>query len=141
MARGGARGRLYRILSLGSRDASDGGAARDRAAVRILGTIGVPLAIGAGAVAWRLAGIGAGIATIAIGLTLSLLIALRLAARFDQDWLIRTLDARRPDMEDSAALLFADDATLGPLQRLQPMNRSNRDTDFPAGAAASRNSA
>ena len=42
---GGTRGRLYRILALGSRDASDARAARDRAIVRVLGTIGVPLAV------------------------------------------------------------------------------------------------
>ncbi|MEG8220969.1 DUF4175 domain-containing protein, partial [Sphingomonas sp. HH69] len=94
--------------------------------------IGVPLAIGAGALAWRLAGISAAIATLTICLTLSLLIALRLAARFDQDWLIRTLDARRPDMEDSAALLFADEASLGPLQRLQRARLTARiDADTP----------
>ncbi|MFP5434104.1 MAG: DUF4175 domain-containing protein, partial [Alphaproteobacteria bacterium] len=94
--------------------------------------IGVPLSIAACALAWRLVGMGTAIAAIAIGLTLSLLIALRLAARFDQDWLIRTLDARRPDMEDSAALLFADDATLGPLQRLQRARLTARiDADTP----------
>jgi len=42
---GGARGRFSRIVSLGSRDATDAGAARDRVVVRVLGTIGVPLAI------------------------------------------------------------------------------------------------
>lgn len=105
--------------------------ARKRAFLNAI-AIGVPLALGAGAVAWRLAGIGAGIATITIGLTLSLLIAQRLAARFDQDWLIRALDARRPDMEDSAALLFADDASLGPLQRLQQARLTARiDADTP----------
>jgi len=41
----GARGRLYRMLSLGSRDRSDASAARDRVVVRVLGTIGVPVAI------------------------------------------------------------------------------------------------
>lgn len=41
----GARGRLYRVLSLGSRDGSDASAARDRVVVRVLGTIGVPVAI------------------------------------------------------------------------------------------------
>lgn len=41
----GARGRLYRVLSLGSRDRSDASAARDRVVVRVLGTIGVPVAI------------------------------------------------------------------------------------------------
>jgi len=44
-AAGGARGRIYGIAALGSRDASDARAARDRAIVRVLGTIGVPLAV------------------------------------------------------------------------------------------------
>jgi Ni/Fe-hydrogenase subunit HybB-like protein len=41
----GFRSRVYRILSLGSRDRSEAGAARDRRIVRILATIGVPVAI------------------------------------------------------------------------------------------------
>jgi len=105
--------------------------ARNRAFLNAI-AIGMPLAIGAGAVAWRLVGISAAIAAIAISLAILLLVALRLAARFDQDWLIRTLDARRPDMEDSAALLFADEASLGPLQRLQRARLTARiDADTP----------
>jgi molybdopterin-containing oxidoreductase family membrane subunit len=42
---GGLRGRLYRVLSLGSRDDSDRSAARDLTVVRVLATIGVPVAI------------------------------------------------------------------------------------------------
>jgi molybdopterin-containing oxidoreductase family membrane subunit len=41
----GLRGVFNRALSLGSRDTSKGAAARDRRVVRILGTIGVPVAI------------------------------------------------------------------------------------------------
>jgi protein NrfD len=39
------RGSIYRVLSLGSRDVSAAGAARDHRVVRTLATIGVPLAI------------------------------------------------------------------------------------------------
>lgn len=39
------RGRIYKLLSLGSRDTSPEHAARDRKVVRVLATIGVPLAI------------------------------------------------------------------------------------------------
>ncbi len=39
------RGRLYRLLSLGSRDTSAKSAARDRRIVRVLATVGVPLAV------------------------------------------------------------------------------------------------
>lgn len=48
------------------------------------------------------------------------------AARLGQGWLVRRLDARRADLEDSAALLFADPGTLGPIQRLQQARVSQR---------------
>jgi len=41
----GWRARAYRVLTLGSRDDSDASAARDRRVVRVLATIGVPVAI------------------------------------------------------------------------------------------------
>ena len=41
----GLRARLYRLLALGSKESSDESARRDRRIVRILGTIGVPVAI------------------------------------------------------------------------------------------------
>jgi molybdopterin-containing oxidoreductase family membrane subunit len=41
----GWRGSVYRALSLGSRDLTDAAAARDRTVVRVLATIGVPVAI------------------------------------------------------------------------------------------------
>ena len=71
------------------------------------------------AVAERLA--GAGVATL-IGLT-GLAAAIGFIAwrarRINRRWLARRLDARRPDMEDSAALLFARRAEISELQRLQ----------------------
>ena len=54
-----------------------------------------------------------------IGFFLLTMFAWRRARRFDRQWLIRQLDARRVDMEDSADLLFAEEARLSPLQRLQ----------------------
>lgn len=44
-SRPGLRGRLYRVLALGSRDTSKAGAQRDRKIVRALATVGVPLAV------------------------------------------------------------------------------------------------
>ena len=41
----GLRGRIYKLLTLGSGDLSEAGAVRDRKVVRVLATIGVPLAI------------------------------------------------------------------------------------------------
>ncbi|NUS39125.1 MAG: hypothetical protein HOQ02_08895 [Lysobacter sp.] len=50
--------------------------------------------------------------------TAALVLAWRAARRIDDAWLAHRLDARRPDMEDSASLLFAR-GTLSPLQALQ----------------------
>ncbi|NJR78899.1 DUF4175 domain-containing protein [Sphingomonas corticis] len=79
----------------------------------------------------------AGVATLVIGAPLAAATALwslplaivllaatavaawRRARRFDRRWLVRRLDARHAAAQDSADLLFADPATLGPLQRLQ----------------------
>lgn len=44
-AKPGLRGRFYRVLSLGSRETSETASARDEKVVRVLGTIGVPIAI------------------------------------------------------------------------------------------------
>lgn len=41
----GAKGAIYRVLALGSRNASASSASRDRRVVRVLATIGVPVAI------------------------------------------------------------------------------------------------
>ena len=41
----GAKGAIYRVLALGSREASPSSASRDRRVVRVLATIGVPVAI------------------------------------------------------------------------------------------------
>jgi molybdopterin-containing oxidoreductase family membrane subunit len=41
----GLKGRAYRVLTLGSRDLSEASKARDRRVVRVLATIGVPVAI------------------------------------------------------------------------------------------------
>lgn len=70
-------------------------------------------------IAWRFAGLSAMAVVLAISLVIALWAARRRAARFDQAWLVRRLDAARPDMEDSAELLFADPNGLGALQRLQ----------------------
>ena len=41
------------------------------------------------------------------------------ARGFGRAWLVRRLDARHQEAQDSADLLFADPASLGPIQRLQ----------------------
>ena len=70
-------------------------------------------------VGWRFAGI-VGLAVAAILTTmLAGAIAWQWQRRIDTRWLARRIDARRGDAEDSAALLFASEASLMTLQRLQ----------------------
>ncbi|MET0718462.1 MAG: hypothetical protein ABWY34_08670, partial [Pseudoxanthomonas sp.] len=78
-----------------------------------------PLPLLLASLVWRWQGAVAAVAVALIVVSLLALFAWRRARRFDRYWLIRQLDARRPDMEDSADLLFADDARLNPLEQLQ----------------------
>jgi hypothetical protein len=88
---------------------------------RVLGELALwlPVAFAAGWIAYRLAG-----AQVAVGASLVALgsIGWRLTTRWrgiDRAWLVRGLDGRDRALQDSADLLFADEATLGDLQRLQ----------------------
>ncbi|WP_298397829.1 DUF4175 domain-containing protein [Sphingobium sp.] len=54
-----------------------------------------------------------------VSLVVSLVLARQRSLHFDRLWLIRTLDSTRPDLEDSSALLFTDQAPTSPLQSLQ----------------------
>jgi hypothetical protein len=92
--------------------------ARRRALVDTL-ALAPPLLIAGGVVGWRLGGPAMALLLVAFGIALALLIARRRAARFDQSWLIHSLDTSRPELEDSSALLFAENASLAPLQALQ----------------------
>lgn len=91
---------------------------RARAAANVA-AIGVPLAIVATLAAWRFGGIAAAILVSLASAALAVAAAHVRTRRYDAAWAIRGLDARRGDMEDSADLIFAGDAALGPLQRLQ----------------------
>jgi len=77
----------------------------------------LPLLIAAAVWRWH-STLAASLVAIAGFLSLTIF-AWRRARRFDRQWLIRQLDAQRPDMEDSADLLFAEDARLNPVQQLQ----------------------
>ena len=80
---------------------------------------GLPLALLVAAVVWRWQGIPVAALVLLAGLVVLAAFAWRRARLFDRPWLIRQLDARRVDMDDSADLLFAEEARLNPLQRLQ----------------------
>jgi len=81
--------------------------------------LGLPLAIVAGALGWRLAGWG--VAALLVLLTGGVVVGLGVwrARRLDQGWLICSLDARLSAFEDSAALLFADVRALDGFRALQ----------------------
>jgi hypothetical protein len=98
--------------------------------------LGLPLVLALGAFTWRLLGLPAAAIFLVVGLAATLFIARSRAARFDRRWLVRRLDNSRFDMEDSAALLFSDPQTLGPLQRLQQARLSDRiDAGLPQALA------
>lgn len=108
--------------------------ARIRSAAQTL-ALGLPLILVASAVLHRLAGLVPALAVAALGLVATGAIAYRRARRHDPAWLARALDAGRADMDDSAALLFADAHTLSPLQALQRSRlaaRIDRDPAMPA---------
>ncbi|KPF65576.1 hypothetical protein IP79_00005, partial [Porphyrobacter sp. AAP60] len=80
--------------------------------------VGSPLVLVFAALGWTLGGVilaaGAlGVGAIVLGWT-----ATRRANRLDRDWLSRRLNAREAQLEDSAALLFAE-TDLAPVERLQ----------------------
>jgi len=110
-------------------------ARRRRAAIFV--ALALPLILAAAAVAWRVAGAG-GHAAILIGLVVLVVGAaavlgwiIHSTRRFDEDWVARQLDDRRPDLEDSADLLLRDLAQLNRLQYLQRARLERRLADTP----------
>lgn len=99
--------------------------ARTRSLVADL-LLGLPLALVAAGLAWRLSGVPAATVVALLGVAIMLAIAVRRLRRYDARWLARRLDTLRADAEDSSALLLADVATLGPLQRLQRARLARR---------------
>ncbi|HRO28092.1 MAG TPA: hypothetical protein PLD19_11755, partial [Luteimonas sp.] len=68
---------------------------------------------------WRLAGSAAAAGVALVAVVVAAVVMVRRARRFDRGRLLSRLDAERRDLDDSSSLLFADDASLAPLQRLQ----------------------
>lgn len=81
--------------------------------------LAAPVVLLIAALGWAFAGPVASLVLLALGAVVIAVLVLRRAARFDRLWLTHRLDGVRPDMEDSAELLFADPQNLGVLQRLQ----------------------
>lgn len=93
-------------------------AARRRVVVDWL-AVGLPLALAAGGLAWRFLGVWAGVALGLAFLAATVVLALWRARRLNRSWLIAQLNARIPQFEDSAGLLFSDPDALGGFARLQ----------------------
>ncbi|MEL1263525.1 hypothetical protein [Pseudoxanthomonas putridarboris] len=77
------------------------------------------LPVAAAALLWRTTTPAIAMTVLLAGIALVLGVAGRRAKRFDTHWLVRQLNGRRKDLDDSADLLFASSASLGPLQQLQ----------------------
>ena len=89
---------------------------------RVIATVaaaGAPAAAVLAVVGWRFGGSLAGLVLALGGAAAIGMAAWIVTRRYDRGWLVRGLDSRRADLEDSADLLFAADASLSPLQRLQ----------------------
>jgi hypothetical protein len=91
--------------------------AKRRAAADVV-LVWSPLVLVFAGLGWRLGHIGYAAAVLVIGAVALGVFAHRAADRFDQEWLVRCLNARDARLEDSAGLLFAD-ADLAPIERLQ----------------------
>lgn len=83
------------------------------------GLTGLPIVAAATVVLWVRQGPAAGVATAVVAAALLAAIAVHRARRYDTPWLILRANALRGEFEDSAELVFAAPAALGPLQHLQ----------------------
>lgn len=81
--------------------------------------LGAAVPVAVGALLWRVASPGMAVAIALAGVALLAVLAWRRTRAFDTAWLVRQLDARRKDLDDSADLLFAPPASPTPLQQLQ----------------------
>ncbi len=99
-----------------------------RRSIAIVTAIGLPITLALAALAGRQS-TPAGVAVLLLGLLAVVSGAVWKSNRYDGRWLAHALDATRPDLEDSTALLFAEASTLGPLERLQQARLAARIDD------------
>nr|WP_298133544.1 hypothetical protein [uncultured Pseudoxanthomonas sp.] len=81
--------------------------------------LGAAAPVAVGGVLWRLTSPGLAMMIAVIGIALLAILAWRQTRAFDTPWLVRQLDARRSDLDDSTDLLLTPPASLTPLQQLQ----------------------
>ncbi|WP_343223377.1 hypothetical protein [Lysobacter sp. KIS68-7] len=76
--------------------------------------------------AWRLEGWRAASLVALVSIAAMVTLARHRIRRLDNTWLVRELDAQRPELEDSTDLLFAPPDKLTPLERLQVTRLQSR---------------
>jgi len=81
--------------------------------------LGATIPVAVGGVLWRTTSPGLAMSVVVVGIALLTWLAWRRTHAFDTPWLVRQLDAKRKDLDDSTDLLLAPPATLTPLQQLQ----------------------
>ena len=98
----------------------------------ILALILVPANVLASALLWRFAGLWPALVLAGVVLVSGLAWLVHNASRRDRSWLIRQLDGRVPELEDSSDLLWRPESTLNLLQILQKQRVSTRIERLPA---------
>ncbi|MDI9237666.1 hypothetical protein QLQ15_01930 [Lysobacter sp. LF1] len=92
----------------------------------------LPWVVVATALAWRISGVPTAVVVLLVCTVVASAWALRASSALDTAWLVRELDRRRRDLDDSADLLFAPDAKLSGLERLQRARLVERLEESPA---------
>lgn len=94
--------------------------------------LGAPMPVAFAGVLWRFASPAVAVSVALAGIAVLAALAWRRTRAFDTAWLVRQLDARRKDLDDSSDLLLAPPASLTPLQQLQQARVRERLRSQPA---------
>ncbi len=94
--------------------------------------LGAPMPVALAGVLWRFASPAAAVSVALAGIAVLAALAWRRTRAFDTAWLVRQLDVRRKDLDDSSDLLLAPPTSLTPLQQLQQARVRERLRSQPA---------
>ena len=94
--------------------------------------LGAPMPVALAGGVWRFASPAVAVSVALAGIAVLAALAWRRTRAFDTAWLVRQLDARRKDLDDSSDLLLAPPASLTPLQQLQQARVRERLRSQPA---------
>lgn len=94
--------------------------------------LGAPMPVALAGVLWRFASPSAAVSAALAGIAVLAALAWRRTRAFDTAWLVRQLDVRRKDLDDSSDLLLAPPTSLTPLQQLQQARVRERLRSQPA---------